>query len=53
MSTPFVRRLLSPVVHLRGGETPTVILMFIYSFLVMTAYNSIKPSATSKFIAST
>jgi len=25
--------------------------MFIYSFLVMTAYNNIKPSATSKFIA--
>ncbi len=25
--------------------------MFVYSFLVMTAYNNIKPSATSKFIS--
>ena len=46
----FIRRFLSPVVDLREGETATVVLMFIYSFLVMTAYNNIKPSATSKFI---
>ena len=42
--------MLSPIVDLREGESTTVILMFVYSFLVMTAYNSIKPSATSKFI---
>ena len=47
----FIRRLLSPVVDLREGETTTVVLMFVYSFLVMTAYNNIKPSATSKFIS--
>ncbi len=51
MSTSFTKRLLSPIVNLREGETGTAILMFIYSFLVMTAYNTIKPSATSKFIA--
>jgi ATP/ADP translocase/HEAT repeat protein len=51
MNTSFMPRLLSPVVNLRGGETPTVMLMFVYSFLVMTAYNTVKPSATSKFIA--
>ncbi len=50
MSIPLTRRLLAPIVNLREGETGTAILMFVYSFLVMTAYNNIKPSATSKFI---
>ncbi len=45
-----MRRLLSPIVDLREGEAATAVLMFIYSFLAMTAYNNIKPSATSKFI---
>ncbi len=45
-----MRRLLSPIVELREGETAVAVLMFIYSFLAMTAYNNIKPSATSKFI---
>jgi AAA family ATP:ADP antiporter len=50
MSKSFLRRLLSPMVDLREGETATAVLMFIYSFLVMAAYNNIRPSATSKFI---
>lgn len=51
MSESFVRRVLSPVVTFREGEAVTGVLMFVYSFLVMTAYNNIKPSAASKFIA--
>ena len=50
MSDSFFRRVLSPVVTFREGEATTSVLMFLYSFLVMTAYNSIKPSAASKFI---
>ncbi len=50
MIDPFLRRLLSPLVNFREGEAVTGVLMFIYSFLVMTAYNNIKPSAASKFI---
>lgn len=51
MSDSFIRRLLSPILTLREGEAATAVMMFIYSFLVMTAYNNIKPSATGKFIA--
>jgi AAA family ATP:ADP antiporter len=51
MSDSSVRRLLSPILTLREGEAATAVMMFIYSFLVMTAYNNIKPSATGKFIA--
>lgn len=50
MSDSLLRRLLSPVVNFREGEAFTGVLMFLYSFLVMTAYNNIKPSAASKFI---
>ena len=50
MSDSFVRRILSPILTLREGEASTAIMMFVYSFLVMTAYNNIKPSATAKFI---
>ena len=46
----FFRRLLSPIVNFREGEATTSLLMFVYSFLIMTAYNIIKPAATSKFI---
>ncbi|HSF17445.1 MAG TPA: Npt1/Npt2 family nucleotide transporter [Vicinamibacteria bacterium] len=46
----FLRRWLSPVVTFREGEATTGLLMFVYSFLAMTAYNNIKPSAASKFI---
>ena len=51
MSDSALRRFLSPIVNFREGETLTRILMFAYSFLAMTAYNNIKPSATSKFIS--
>ena len=50
MVDSFFRRVLSPVVTFREGEATTGVLMFVYSFLVMTAYNNIKPSAASKFI---
>jgi AAA family ATP:ADP antiporter len=45
-----LRRLLSPVVELRVEEARSVVMMFVYSFLVMSAYNIIKITATSKFI---
>jgi ATP:ADP antiporter, AAA family len=45
---------MSNVLKLLGGikrkEALTVFLMFTYSFLVMTAYNVIKPATRSKFI---
>ena len=51
MSDSSFRRVLGSVVPFREGEAVTGMLMFIYSFLVMTAYNIIKPSAASTFIA--
>ena len=33
-----VHRLLSPVVQVREEESTTLLLMFLYSFLAMTAY---------------
>jgi ATP:ADP antiporter, AAA family len=50
MASP-VRRLLTPIVQLREGETATAVLMFAYSFLAMTAYNIIKPATRSTFIS--
>src|SRR3990172_2720060 len=50
MIDSFLRRVLSPLVNFREGEAVVGLLMFVYSFLVMTAYNNIKPSAASKFI---
>ena len=50
MTDSLIRRLLSPILTLREGEGATAVMMFVYSFLVMTAYNNIKPSATGKFI---
>ena len=46
-----VHRLLSPVVQVREDESTTLLLMFLYSFLAMTAYNILKPLATGTFIA--
>jgi AAA family ATP:ADP antiporter len=46
-----MRRLLKPLVDLREHETVTVVLMFTYSFLAMTAYNIIKPATRSTFIS--
>jgi AAA family ATP:ADP antiporter len=51
MIDSFLRRALSPLVTFREGEAIVGLLMFVYSFLAMTAYNNIKPSAASKFIA--
>ena len=45
-----LRRLLSPIVQVREGEGTTALLMFTYSFLVMTAYNAVKPITRSAFI---
>ncbi|HEY7818083.1 MAG TPA: MFS transporter, partial [Vicinamibacteria bacterium] len=50
MIESFLRRALSPVVTFREGEAVTGALMFVYSFMVMAAYNIIKPTAASKFI---
>jgi AAA family ATP:ADP antiporter len=50
MGDSFLRRILSPLVTFHEGEAKTGVLMFVYSFLAMTAYNNIKPSAASKFI---
>ena len=46
-----MRRLLKAIVELREGETATAVLMFVYSFLAMTAYNIIKPATRSTFIS--
>ena len=45
-----VHRLLSPIVQVREEESTTVVLMFLYSFLAMTAYNILKPLASATFI---
>jgi ATP:ADP antiporter, AAA family len=46
-----LRKLLRPLVELRENETATAALMFLYSFLAMTAYNIIQPITRSKFIS--
>ncbi len=48
---PVLHRLLSPIVQVREEESITLFLMFLYSFLAMTAYTIIKPLATGTFIA--
>ena len=45
-----VHRLLSPLVEVREEESTTLLLMALYSFLAMTAYNILKPLATATFI---
>lgn len=50
MRDSLTQRLLKPVVDLRREEVVTVVLMFLYSFLVMTAYNILKPLTRSQFI---
>jgi len=45
-----LQKLLSPVVEVRREEAPTLLLMFLYSFLAMMAYNAIKPITRSAFI---
>ncbi len=46
-----LQRLLSPIVDVRKEESLTAFLMFAYSFLAMTAYNTIKPLTRSKYIS--
>ena len=36
-----VHRLLSPLVQVRKEESTTLLLMFLYSFLAMTAYKGL------------
>ena len=45
-----LQRLLGPIVDVRREEATTAASMFAYSFLAMTAYNTIKPLTRSKFI---
>jgi ATP/ADP translocase/CRP-like cAMP-binding protein len=45
------QQLLQRIVVLHPGEETTAWLMFIYSFLVMTAYNIVKPITRSKAIS--
>lgn len=47
---PLLQRMLSPVVQLRREEVLTALLMFGFSFLVMTVWNTIKPVTRSQFI---
>jgi AAA family ATP:ADP antiporter len=45
-----LQRLLSPIVELRKEERLTAVLMFAYSFLAMTTWNTIRPITKSKYI---
>lgn len=47
-----LQRLLSPFADVRREEAPTALLMFVYAFLAMTAYNIIQPLTRSKLISS-
>src|SRR5687767_14675849 len=47
-----LHRILSPFVDVRKEEAFTSLLMFVYSFLAMTAYNIIQPLTRSKVIQS-
>ena len=47
-----LRRVLGPIVDVSEQESVTLVLMFAYSFLAMTAYNILKPITRSKFISS-
>ena len=48
----FLHRILTPFVDVRKDEALTALLMFVYSFLAMTAYNIIQPLTRSKVIQS-
>ncbi len=47
----FLRRVLRPVVDVSEQESVTLVMMFAYSFLAMTAYNILKPITRSQFIS--
>ena len=46
-----LRRLLGPIVDVSEQESVTLVMMFAYSFLAMTAYNILKPITRSQFIS--
>jgi AAA family ATP:ADP antiporter len=46
-----LRRVLRPIVDVAEDESVTLVLMFAYSFLAMTAYNILKPITRSQFIS--
>ncbi len=50
MKSALVQRLLSPIVEVRRGEASALLLMFAYSFLIMTSYNIVKPLTRAQFI---
>jgi ATP:ADP antiporter, AAA family len=43
-------RVLTPIVELRPKEALTAVLLFVYSFLAMAVWNTIKPLTRSQFI---
>jgi len=45
-----LHRLFAPIVEMRKEEGLTALLMFSFSFSVMTAHNAIKPLSRSRFI---
>jgi len=45
-----LQKLLSPIVEVRREEAPTLLLMFLYSFLAMMAYNIVQPMTRSEFM---
>ena len=47
-----LQRALSPLVDVRKEEATGALLMFLYAFLAMTAYNIIQPLTRSKLISS-
>lgn len=47
-----LQRVLSPMVDVRKEESTGILLMFVYSFLAMTAYNIIQPLTRSNLIRS-
>jgi ATP:ADP antiporter, AAA family len=47
-----LQRILSPFVDVRKEEALTALLMFVYSFLAMAAYNMVQPLTRSKVIQS-
>ena len=47
---PIIQRMLSPIVEVRRDEAGPLLLMFVHSFLVMSAYNIVKPLTRAQFI---
>lgn len=47
-----LKRALRPIVDVQEREAVSLVLMFAYSFLAMTAYNILKPLTRSQFIRS-